>query len=146
MDCLIWRYPLTYIEFLHSFSLSFFIHLLLDNFKWTVFNFIYFFSWLILLLVSFILFSYFYILYLWFISLCNFVHILLNCIPLFYCSSSSFHETTLDVFIRHLHIFISFRSVTGKVLSSSGDVMLSWFFMFFEVLHCCFHIWRNCLP
>ena len=43
----------------------------------------------------------------------------------------------------NLHISISLRFSTEKLLCSFGNVMFSWFFMFFKVLYCCFHIQRS---
>lgn len=82
-----------------------------------------------------------------FCSYIVFPPLLFNCLPLFYFTSSSFLETTLEIFIRcivNLHFFqVSYRKVI--VFPWCCYVFLI-FFMFFEVLHYWFHIWNNYLP
>lgn len=41
---------------------------------------------------------------------------------------------------------MSFGSVIGRLLWSSGGVMFLWFFIFFEVLYYCLHIWSSSPP
>lgn len=63
--------------------------------------------------------------------------ILLNCPSVSSCSSPSLPKTAiLNSALGKLQISMSSGLVTGRLLRSLGDVMLSWFFMFLAILSC----------
>lgn len=72
--------------------------------------------------------------------------ILLNCLFVLFCSSLSFLNTAiLNSLSDKLQLSRPSESVTRRLLWSSGGSIFPWFFMFFEVLHCCPLVFNDCL-
>lgn len=96
----------------------------------------------ILQLQSFCLFLFY---YLFLVSFCLCIVFLICWIAiLFFCSPLSFLKTTIIISLSgKLQNSVSLELVTRRLMWPSGGIKFSWFFVFFEMLHCYFCIWNS---